>query len=141
MCYLTSATLVKLRRINYLHYLANTWVFSTFQLGASKTCWEKIRIQCINVTLSYFIPHTIYTIIRGDAMYEYEVALATPKYIFYLNKLLHLIISCPKKIWFRYHKLFYLSKTNRNKKVNDIYLFDSFTADHYPYKVKEKYFV
>jgi hypothetical protein len=30
---------------------------------------------------------------RGDAMYEYEVALATPKYIFYLNKLVHLIIS------------------------------------------------
>jgi len=42
-------------------------------------------------------------------MYEYEVALATPKYIFYLNKLVHLIISYPKKMWFRYHKLFYLS--------------------------------
>jgi len=34
---------------------------------------------------------------RGDAMYEYEVALATPKYIFYLNKLVHLIISYPTK--------------------------------------------
>jgi len=34
---------------------------------------------------------------RGDAMYEYEVALATPKYIFYLNKLVYLIISYPKQ--------------------------------------------
>jgi hypothetical protein len=65
-----------------------------------------------------------WSMFRGDAMYEYEVALATPKYIFYLNKLVHLIISYPKKIWFRYPKLFYLLKTIRNKKVDDIHLFD-----------------